>query len=195
MTGLRKGLLLGAVQLLIVLSLGGKLLVDRATRPRFWLKAAPVDPDLPIRGRYVSLRVEVPVVGAELPPARPRPTDWNPRESWPPRWEQHHLHVALQVMGGELRAVARPPKAAGGWEAHLEDNAVLPESMRDLPKSQWRVVLDPTLAFFIPEHVPDPSNRPAGEELWVEVTLPKKGPLRPIRLAVKKNGTLTPLPL
>jgi hypothetical protein len=49
------------------------------------------------------------------------------------------------------------------------------------------------LAFFIPEHVPDPSIRSAGEELWAEVTLPRKGAPRPIRLAVKKDGVLTPL--
>ena len=30
------------------------------------------------------------------------------------------------------------------------------------------------LAFYIPEHVPDPSRRESGEELWVEVSLPKK---------------------
>jgi hypothetical protein len=51
------------------------------------------------------------------------------------------------------------------------------------------------VAFFIPERVPDPSQRAAGEELWVEVTIPKKGPPRPIRLGVKKGDTLTVLDL
>ena len=37
-------------------------------------------------------------------------------------------------------------------------------------------VLEQPVAFFIPEHVPDPSRRGLGEELWVEVTLPRKGP-------------------
>jgi hypothetical protein len=49
------------------------------------------------------------------------------------------------------------------------------------------------IAFFIPEHVPDPSIRARDEEFWVEVTVPKKGPPRPIRLAVIKNGVFTPL--
>src|SRR5258708_28515370 len=62
-----KALLLGVVQLALVASLGGKFLADRASRPRFWLKTAPVDPDLPIRGRYVSLRVEVPAPGLGAP--------------------------------------------------------------------------------------------------------------------------------
>ena len=57
------------------------------------------------------------------------------------------------------------------------------------------VRLQEPLAFFIPEHIPDPSFRPAGEELWVEVTLPRRGAPRPIRLAIKKDGVLTPLDL
>ena len=53
----------------------------------------------------------------------------------------------------------------------------------------------PPVLYFIPEHADDPSRRPMGEELWVEVTVPKKGLPRPIRLGVKKNGVLTPLDL
>jgi uncharacterized membrane-anchored protein len=130
---IHKALLLGIVQLALVASLGGKLLADRATRPRFWLKTAPVDPDLPIRGRYVRLQVEVPATG----------------------------------LGGR-------------FEKEEEQRM----SVRQEP-----------LVYFIPEHAPDPSRRAADEELWVEVTLPKKGPLRPIRLGVKKGGVLTPLPI
>jgi hypothetical protein len=43
--------------------------------------------------------------------------------------------------------------------------------------------------------VPDPSVLEAGEELWVEVTLPRSGAPRPIRLGVRKDGVLTPLAL
>lgn len=32
-----------------------------------------------------------------------------------------------------------------------------------------------------------------GGELWAEVTVPKNGPPRPIRLAVKKGNSFTPL--
>ncbi len=194
MNPVRKGILLGGIHLLLLLTLGGKLLVDRATRPRMWLKAAPVDPDLPIRGRYVSLRVEVPATGVELPPVRPRPKDWDPKEPWPSRWDRHEVQVELQAAGGGLRAVGQPQGKPGAPEWLPRGNAELPERMRDLPKEQWVVILQDPLAFFIPEHVPDPSRRAPGEELWVEVTLPKKGPLRPIRLAVKKAGAFTPLP-
>lgn len=56
-------------------------------------------------------------------------------------------------------------------------------------------MLNEPVAYFIPEHVPDPSRRPAGEELCVEVTRPRHGMPRPIRLGVKRNGVLTPLEL
>ena len=112
MTALHRGLIVAALHVAIVASLGAKLLIDRSTRPREWLRVLPVDPDSPLRGRYVRLRLE-----------------------------------------------GRPE----------------------------------VLAFFIPEHVPDPSVRAPGEELWVEVTLPRKGAPRPIRLGVKKDGVLTPL--
>ena len=117
---LRRGIAVAVLHLAIVGSLGGKLLYDRATRPRVWTRVAPVDPDHPLRGRYVSLRI-----------------------------------------------------------AWADDTRL--QGQR--------------LAFFIPEHVPDPSIRATDEELWAEVTIPRKGAPRPIRLAIKKNGTLTPLNL
>lgn len=53
--------------------------------------------------------------------------------------------------------------------------------------------LQEPLAFFIPEHVADPSIRQPGEELWVEVTVPPKGPPRPVKLGVYSQGRLAPL--
>lgn len=175
-----KGLLLAAVHLALVASLGAKLLWDRAHCPRAWVKAAPVDPDLPIRGRYVSLRVEVPVTGANQPPQEPpHPEPW-----WRP-FRGNQMYVALSHGPEGLRAQAVPDATA--------HPATLSPIAKDLPKERWTVTLDEPLAFFIPDHVPDPSRRPAGEELWVEVTLPKKGPLRPIRLGVKGPKGFSPL--
>jgi len=50
-SAMKKGALLGAFQVLVVLSVSGRYLYDRATLPRVWVKTAPVDPHLPIRGR------------------------------------------------------------------------------------------------------------------------------------------------
>ena len=125
MTLNRKGLILAAFQCLLALSLSGKLLYDRATCPRVWVKTARWDPSLPIRGRYLALRLA-------------------------PEREAH-------------------------W--YTETNG--------------RMVL-----FFVPEHILPFETLRAGRdapELWAEVTLPHKGPPRPIRLALKKAGQLEPL--
>jgi hypothetical protein len=156
---LKKGLIVAALHLAIVGSLGAKLLVDRATRPRVWARTGPIDPDDPLRGRYVRLRVEGEPIGFG---------------------DASNMAVRLTEWKGQLAFTA----ASGNLIARV--------SSRD---GRRIATLDQPLAFFIPEHVPDPSVRAPGEELWVEVTLPKNGAPRPIRLAVKKDGVLTPLDL
>jgi len=173
MTPLRKGLLLAVLHLLIVSSLGAKLLIDRAARPRVWVRTAPYDPDLPIRGRYVSLQLEV---EAPVPPPPPMTAEGKP-DSWRSRvWER----ARLEVRDSKLFAV---PDQSGSVQYMVR-----------WQEDAWaRALLHNRVAFFIPENISDPSARPPGEELWVEVTVPKKGPPRPIRLGVKKGEQLTPL--
>ena len=174
MNAIHKGLILAALHLLLVSALAGKLLIDRATLPRVWVLTAPYDPELPIRGRYVCLSLEVHTRGmfeevAEVDPERP--------------WQRNITHsVNLLVEKDQLIAVPS-----------TSENEIGIRRLEDAAYSNG--VLSHPVAFFIPEHVSDPSRRPAGEELWVEVTIPKKGPPRPIRLGVKKDGVLTPLPL
>ena len=122
MTLTRRGLILAAFQCLLVLSLSGKLLYDRATCPRVWVKTARWDPNLPIRGRYLALRLT-------------------------------------------------PDSGAQGY---LETNGQM-------------------VLFFVPEHtLPFETMRGPSEafELWAEVTIPRRGPPRPIRLAMKKAGQM-----
>ncbi|MBI2681988.1 MAG: hypothetical protein HYX26_02000 [Acidobacteriales bacterium] len=63
LTPLQKGLLLTLLHLLLVSSLGAVLLMDRARLPRVWVKTMSYDPDLPIRGRYASLQLEITIPG------------------------------------------------------------------------------------------------------------------------------------
>jgi len=89
--------------------------------------------------------------------------------------------VYLRAEGGHL--VAYPAPQLTGlrvtrWKTRTGDVAA---------------ALSEPVDFFLPEHATDPSRRQPGEELWVEVTVPAKGPPRPIRLAVKKGDTFTPL--
>lgn len=121
----RKGLILAALQCAIVLSLAGKLLYDRATCPRVWVKTVPWDPSLPIRGRYLALRLS-----------------------------------------------SQP-----GDPHFVETN-------------EQRVL------FFVPEHPTELEPQrldEKGPEIWAEVTIPRKGPPRPIRLGTKKDGQIVPV--
>jgi uncharacterized membrane-anchored protein len=164
---MRKGLIVAAIHLAFVGSLGAKLLIDRATRPRVWVRTGPVDPDLPIRGRYVQLRIA----------GRASEVLSGPTGSAP---------VTLRVDNGVL------------WFDRVAESTgsrIRARTTITTREGEHIAELNQPVAYFIPEHVPDPSRRAAGEELWVEVTLPKKGSPRPIRLGVKKGGVLTPLDL
>ncbi len=174
MKGWSRGLVIAALHVGLVLSLGAKLLYDRATRPRVWALAAPYDPNLPIRGRYVSLQLVVEPRGiTEITPA----PGWQPPQS-----------VALRVEADRLVAEANP------IEREYAPSSLHVRFVQR--QGQKLAVLDQPVAFFISEHVLDPSRRPPGEELWVEVTIPKNGPPRPIRLGVKKtDGPIVPLEL
>ena len=52
------------------------------------------------------------------------------------------------------------------------------------------------MLFFVPERTlpfEKLRGRRDAPELWAEVTIPRKGPPRPIRLAIKKDGKLEPV--
>jgi hypothetical protein len=163
----RKGLLLAVIHLAIVCSLGGKLLYDRATRPRVWVRTMAYDPDLPIRGRYASMRLEV----------KAPPFEGDPKTAW-----VVSKPARLTVQDGVLTAVP-------------DENGSVLYSFRDRGPNQNQAFLAEPVAFFIPEHAFDPTIRARGEELWAEVTVPRKGAPRPIRLAVKKGEDFRPLDL
>jgi hypothetical protein len=54
-----RGAALLLLQCLLVLSVAGKYAWDRERLPRAWANATPVDPSLPIRGRYVIMQLRV----------------------------------------------------------------------------------------------------------------------------------------
>jgi hypothetical protein len=169
----QKGIILAILQLALVASVGAKYAIDRARFPRVWAQTVAFDPDSPIRGRYLSVRVRVDVdrvYGSVEPPKGNVVNFWSDQRD-----------VYLRAEGGHLVA----------------DPAPLPTGLR---VTRWRTragelaaALSEPVDFFLPEHAVDPSWRKTGEELWVEVTVPAKGPPRPIRLAVKRGDVFTPL--
>jgi hypothetical protein len=172
MSRLTKGLILAAIQLAIVASLGAKLTLDRARLPRVWAKVRSYDPDLPIRGRYLSLQLAVQMQpGGEGSVKMPNPESRIPCGS---------MSGNLQAINGQLAAT--PTDYAHG---------VL--LMTCLAPNSAEVWLTQPVLYFLPEHAENPMQTARGGELWAEVTVPKQGPPRPIRLAVKKGNSFTPL--
>jgi hypothetical protein len=173
MKPLYKGLAVAFLHILIVLSLGGKLLYDRAHRPRVWVRAASIDPNLPIRGRYFTLNLEV--HSTDFKP-EPTPRTFNYAQPYNPGY------VELAVENGQLVAHKsdHPTEMTINYwsQQHSRGGDVFPLS-------------SPTL-FFVPEHAAAPSPG-AGGALWAEVTVPRKGPPRPIQLAIKRGQEWIPL--
>ena len=172
MTAMQKGLLLTALQLTLVLTLAAKLLYDRSTRPRVWVLSRVYDPNLPIRGRYLSEQLELPVEGLPYTVPDKNALDWYIDRQWAYFEFRDDQLIAKQQGSGP-----------GAW-VHIHKNN------------------DGTIVAFIEEPVlvfiSDTAQVPtlaAGQETWVEVTVPAKGPLRPIRIGIKKDGVITPLNL
>lgn len=164
MNHLRKGLMVAVLHVLIVLSLGGKLLYDRATKPRVWARTGSIDPDMPIRGRYFTLNLQV--HSPELSATKVRAVE---RE------------VELAVENGQL--VAHPTQRNTHLSVWNWDNPIRNSDLYSL---------SPALPFFIPEHADMPQLK-SGDELWAEVTVPRSGPPRAIQLAIKRGSEWIPL--
>jgi hypothetical protein len=158
-----KGVAIALVHVAIVSSLGAKLLIDRARCPRVWAKTVSYDPDLPIRGRYLTAQLEVsyPEAGKDK--------------------EFYSATVHLGIADGKLTATHDPTSEVEVRRAWRPQGTLGP-----------LVVAEP-VAFFLPEHYDASRLSARDQEIWMEVTIPKQGPPRPLRIGIKKNGTLEPL--
>lgn len=175
--------LLLVVQLALVLSIAGKYLYERKTRPRVWVRTAQIDPNMPLRGRYLALRLAVNACGLPHDPAHFTQgyKDFSTGKIGPGsyRWS-----VSLGVQDGHL--IPR-----------LEDHARSPEGILDMTQpgdhSCESVPLTGEIELFIPDTAKPPFPHKDGQELWVEVTLPTSRPPRPIQLALSDSGGFRPL--
>ena len=171
MKPLAKGLIVAAIQMAMVLGIGGKLLYERSTRPRAWAFCQGYDPNLPIRGRYLTEQLKIPAEGFTFRTNAQGGPDFYANRVWAYFEERNNAIVALPQGSG-----------SAGW--------VMLQRKGDTLEA-W--VEQPVLIF-----IPDNANVQGlrrGEEMWVEVTLPKSGPPRPIQMGIKKDGAITPLKL
>ena len=131
MTSMRKGLIVALVQILMIIGIGAKFLIDRQSYPKVWIATRPFDPNLPIRGRYVQL--------AALVTLQDQPMPKNVYET---------KHVRLMVVGDALVALS---------DEH--GHQIIKATSCGLKRLQLCWVLAEPMAYFIPEHSADPSLR------------------------------------
>ncbi len=186
----RTSITLLVIQLAIVSLIAAKYLYQRWTCPRVWARTIVYDPELVMRGRYLSEQLIVDGCKSTLPSAK---------EASMPR-NVDGLPVGMKFSINSAQAVRFPAKIK------VEGNKLvalrIPDSEID-PAGQtvaaWpgssceNLRLDTPVDFYIPEHAIIPTPLKPGQELWIEVTVPPKGPPRPIQLALKQDGVWKPL--
>ena len=178
------------VQLALVSSIAAKYLYERRACPRVWTRATAFDPELAMRGRYLSLRLTVDGCQSTLPSAAqarfPRNPDGTassgiytvvsqvPVEFPAQLTVRNNRLVAIRIVDEEASSAGQMVWAQPGQSC---------QTMR----------LDAPVSFYLAEHAQSPLPLNTGQDLWTEVTLPPEGPPRPLQLALKQNGTWSPL--
>jgi uncharacterized membrane-anchored protein len=186
----KTSIVLLVIQLALVTSIAAKYLYQRSACPRVWTRTAAYDPNMVMRGRYLSLRLTVDGCQSTLPSALhaifPRNSDGTTRKGgFHVNWQGAvRFRAKLKVEGNKLLAIRIP-------EADLTSKGVDVTAWPDSSCDAMR--LDEPVDFFIAEHAADPTPLQPGQELWIEVTVPPQGPPRPIQLALKQDGAWKPL--
>ena len=147
------------------------------------------DPQLPMRGRYLSMQLVVDGCKSTLPSAKeavmPRNVDGvQTGKTYMIHSDQAvRFPAKLKVESGKLLAIRIPEGNGRPDELMVEGRPG--DSCENLR-------LDEPVDFYIAQTAAAPGPLKAGQELWIEVTVPSKGPPRPIQLAMKDGGAWRP---
>lgn len=176
------------IQLGLVSAVAAKYLYQRSTCPRVWTRIVAIDPEMPMRGRYLSLRLMVDGCQSTLPSAKqaafPRNLDGTVKPAPYVLMGSPAFPAKLAVEKGRLVALRDPVV-----EVHSSDQMVI--ALPGISCEAMQVARP--VSFYIADKAASPLPLGAGQELWIEVTLPPNGPPRPIQLALKQNGVWKPL--
>jgi uncharacterized membrane-anchored protein len=181
-----------AVQLALVCSIAAKYLYQRSTCPHVWVRTVAVDPEGVMRGRYLALQLVVDACQSTLPSAKmakmphnlegvPVGNTYRVQSQFPVSFP-----ARLSVQNNKLVAIRIPDSGDPSRGQWIQTQPGLPcDSL---------YLLD-SVDFYLPEHaaLPWAASPMSVREIWVEVTVPPKGPPRPIQLALKDNGVWKPV--
>jgi hypothetical protein len=179
------------IQLALVSSIAAKYAWQRARCPRVWTRASMYDPELVMRGRYLSMQLTVD--GCESTLNTGKEAEFYRDQGGVPRGGRFavaapqfvEFPATLRVKDNRLIAVrvSRSEETPAGLRVWARQGA-----------SCDQMTLREPVNFYIAEHAQSPLPVGRGQELWVEVTVPPKGPPRPIQLALKEaDGAWKPL--
>jgi len=189
MSAMGRAVALAAVHVLLISSLGAKLLYDRRTCPQAWFKTRQFDPNLPIRGRYLSLQVEVrdPRSQAEIESrfGSEIKTQENAQKqyAWRGPFDFGRECGSIAVRDGVPVAIFEPE----GPISFCDNLTFSRQRVAGAPGDSTLRVNEPVL-FFVPDTAQLPAPTHDAAELWVMATVPHLGPPRPIALGVKRTG-------
>ena len=143
-----------------------------------------------MRGRYLSLQLTVDGCSSTLPSAKDAEFQRNINgvpsgKAFRNPFRRHNL-----VPGKARRQRQQADRDSRSRIRHIITNT---DGRRESGASCEQMRLSQPVDFYIAEHATDPTRLQHGQELWIEVTVPPKGPPRPLQLALKDNGAWKPL--
>lgn len=178
------------IQLALISTVAAKYEYQRWRCPRVWTRAFGYDPALPLRGRYLALEMRVDGCASTLPSAAEAQfrRDINGAAIPGPYFIRGvpsvRFRADLKVENNRLEAVRIPD--TGQQQSGQVVNAWPGNSCDDM-------TLDRPVYYFVPDNAAAVFPLKAGQELWVEATIPPQGLPRPTQLALKENGKWQPL--
>ncbi len=180
------------IQLALVSAFAARYLYQRWTCPLAWTRAVGADPEASAHGRYLSLQLTVDGCQSTLPSAKlatfprdvngavkPGPFVLRSQSSQPA-----YFNAYLKVVNNKLVAV----------RVEGQEDATAGEGITAMPGTSCdQMSLDAPVDFLLAKHTYSPLPLKPGQELWVEVTVPPKGPPQPVQVALKQDGVWKPL--
>jgi hypothetical protein len=185
----RTSIALLAIQLAIVSSIAAKYLYQRATCPKVWTRAVAYDPSMLMRGRYISAQLKVDACGIRLPLSKDSAVNSGDGRAYFDVDGSGTVTAQFPVIVTVRNQKLVAERIAASKDGHNSLDLVLQKGAFCSEATLWMPV-----DFYLSEKAKSPFPLAKGSELWVEATIPPKGPPRPIALAVKdENDRWQPL--
>jgi hypothetical protein len=180
------------IQLALVSTFAARYLYQRWTCPLAWTRAVGAEPEASAHGRYLSLQLTVDGCQSTLPSAKlatfprdvngavkPGPFVLRSQSSQPA-----YFNAYLKVVNNKLVAV----------RVEGQEDSTAGEGITAMPGTSCdQMSLNAPVDFLLAKHAHSPLPLKPGQELWVEVTVPPKGPPQPVQVALKQDGVWKPL--